>query len=167
MKHRIKVIAVTGTPGTGKTTLSKELSLLMKYGYVDPIKMFGKKVMDGYDNIRRTSIVDPKKLVELLVGLIGKSSEEGLVIDSHMSHFLPSKHVNLCIVTRTNLKTLKRRLEKKGYPEPKVRENLDSEIFEICLTEAAEKGHKLLILDTTRQSPKTLARRAADKIKAL
>ena len=84
-------------------------------------------------------------------------AERGLVIDSHMSHYLPGKYASLCIVTRCSLKKLKKRLELKGYKAEKVRENLDAEIFEVCLQETLEMGHKPLVLDTTKSSPRSLS----------
>ena len=85
-------------------------------------------------------------------------TKKNLVIDSHMSHCIPSKYIDVCIVTKCNLKVLKKRLEKKGYSKEKVRENLDAEIFDVCLTEAEEAGHKLLIVDTTKRSPIEIAK---------
>jgi len=163
----MKLIAITGTPGTGKTTLAKELSLLLRYRYVSQseiVKKGAKGISEGYDKIRRTSIVDPKKFTASVLALVralkaAKSPVKGLVIDSHMSHFLPVKHVDLCIVARcSSLKALKRRLEAKGYSPAKVRENLDAEIFDTCLVEAEEMGHKVLSVDTAGKSPKVVAR---------
>ncbi len=158
------VIAVTGTPGTGKTTLAKELAKQLKFVYVEPFVWFREEIEEGYDDIRRTSIVDSRKMVKLVVKLIKETSAVGHIIDSHMSHFLPIKLVDLCIVTRCNLKTLKKRLEAKGYLEAKVRENLDAEIFEICLTEALEKGHKVIVVDTSTKSPSSIARNVVRKM---
>jgi adenylate kinase len=62
---------------------------------------------------------------------------------------LPKKYVDLCIVTKCGLKTLEKRLKKRGYKKQKIRENLDCEIFDICLNEAKEKGHNIKIIDTT------------------
>lgn len=72
-----------------------------------------------------------------------------LVIDSHLAHHLPKKSVNLCIVTTADLKTIQNRLEKRGYSRVKIRENLDAEIFQVCLNEAKEMGHRPIILDST------------------
>ena len=68
-----------------------------------------------------------------------------------MSHYLPKKYVDLCIVTKCGLKKLKKRLEKRKYNKKKIRENLDCEIFDICLNEAMEKGHKVKIVDTSKK----------------
>lgn len=81
-----------------------------------------------------------------------------LVIDGHLSHFLPHKTVDFCIITKCNLKTLEKRLKNKGYSSKKVRENLDCEIFDTSLNEATELGHKHIIpSDTSSESPSELA----------
>ncbi len=145
----MKTIIVSGTPGTGKTELAKELAKKLNYNYVDVNKLIKENSLsDGYDNKRKCGIVDTEKLARFLVDFIRKS-KYNLVIDSHLAHYIPPKHIDLCIITKCDLKELNKRLGKKGYSSEKIRENLDSEIFEICLSEAAEKGHTILIIDTT------------------
>ena len=145
----MKTVIVSGTPGTGKTELAKALSKKLKYKYLDVNKLIKENSLsDGYDKKKECEIVDTEKLSKFLVDII-KKSKQNLVIDSHLAHYLPSKYIDLCIITKCGLKELKKRLEKKGYNNEKIRENLDSEIFEICLNEAVEKGHTILIIDTT------------------
>ena len=45
---------------------------------------------------------------------------------------------------------LKNRLKKKKYSKDKIRENLDTEIFDVCLNEAKENRHKIIVMDTTK-----------------
>ena len=145
----MKAIIVTGTPGTGKTKVSRKLA--KKSGkYIDVNKILDKyKLKERYDRKRKTWVVDVKKLNKILISLISKSKEK-LIIDSHLSHYLPKKYVSLCIVCKCDLKILKKRLERRGYSKSKIRENMDAEIFDICLNEAKEKGHKIKIVDTTK-----------------
>lgn len=152
------VVIVTGTPGTGKTLLAKELAK-KGFEYVDANKVIEEnKLVESFDKKRDTNVVDEKKLSDAFVKLIKSSKAANIVIDSHMSHCIPAKYVDVCIVTKCGLKVLKKRLEKKGYSKEKVRENLDAEILDICLNEADEAGHKLLIVDTTKRSPKEIAK---------
>ncbi len=147
------IIIVTGTPGTGKTFIAKLIAKELNSKYVDVNKIIDeKKLCDEYDEVRKCRIVDADKLNNALIDLIKKSKEkskENLVIDSHMSHYLPKKYVDLCIVTKCSLKILKERLDKRNYQEEKVRENLDAEIFDNCLVQAEENSHNILIVDTT------------------
>ena len=148
----MEVILVTGTPGTGKTTLAKKLAKEKDYLYIDVNKVIEeKKLENGFDKKRDTKIIDTEKLNAALIKIIGeekKKKSKGIIIDSHMSHYLPKKYATRCIVTKCDLKTLKKRLEERGYSKAKVRENLDAEIFDVCKTEAVEIGHKVEVVYT-------------------
>jgi adenylate kinase len=142
------IIAVSGTPGTGKTTVAKALAKALGYSYVDVKKLIeDRKLGLGYDRKRQCLVVDPKKVNKSLIEVIGNKDS---VVDSHLSHYLPKEHVGLCIITTCKLGELGKRLKKRGYSKGKIRENLDAEIFEVCRCEAAESGHELLVIDTTK-----------------
>jgi len=152
------ILICTGTPGTGKTELSKELAKQLKIKYVDVNKIIDKeKLAESYDENRETLVVDEKKLAKALIAHTKKN--KNMIIDSHMSHELPAKHADWCIITRCDPATLRKRLVRKGYPKEKVQENVDAEILNICLDEAEQKGHKLVVVNTTRQSAKKIAAR--------
>jgi adenylate kinase len=181
----MKVIIITGSVGTGKTTLSKLLARKLNFHYIDVNKIIRKyNISEGYDKKRKTNIVDINKLalikeIKNYKNTIKKNSiissnknisiknkrtfekineknknnkkiKNGIIIDSHLSHYLPKKYVDLCIVTKCNLKVLKNRLKKKKYSKDKIRENLDTEIFDVCLNEAKENRHKIIVMDTTK-----------------
>jgi len=156
----MKVIIVTGTPGTGKTVFAKKLAKHEGYRYVDVNDVVKEhKLSECYDRKRKTKVVDEKKLAKVLEGMIKgfkagkdmagkKTKEKGMVIDSHMSHFINPEYVDICIVMKCGLKTLEKRLKKKGYHKAKIEENIQSEIFDICYVEAVEMGHKVKVVET-------------------
>jgi adenylate kinase len=166
----MKVIAITGTPGTGKSALARELSLLLHYQVIDVASFIKQhRLSDYYDRKRRCYVVDTKKLNKAIIKAINhfktqNKGVKGLIIDSHMSHFLPRQHINLCIVTKCSVNTLKKRLTSKGYSKAKVRENLDAEIFDTCLVEAEQKKHNVLVVDTTEKSAEKTAKIILPKI---
>ena len=80
-----------------------------------------------------------------------KASKKDLVIDSHLSHHLPAKYVDLCYVMKCDLKKLKKRLINRGYSNNKVRENLDAEILQVCLLEALLNKHRVKVVDTSKK----------------
>ena len=145
----MKVIIVSGSVGTGKTTIAKKIAKEKNYKYVDINNLIIKnKLHQGYDKKLKTRLVDTKILNKFLIKLIKNSKEKGLVIDSHFSHYLPSKYVSLCIITKTDLKRLKKRLQKRKYSKAKIDENMESEILDICLVEALENKHKVKVVYT-------------------
>lgn len=152
------ILICTGTPGTGKTELSKELAKQLKMKYVDVNKIIDKeKLAESYDENRETLVVDEKKLAKALAALAKKN--KNMIIDSHMAHEMPPKHVDWCIVTRCDPAVLRKRLVKKGYHKEKVQENIDAEILNICMDEAERKGHKIITVDTTKQSAQKITAR--------
>ncbi|MDP4012985.1 MAG: AAA family ATPase [Candidatus Nanoarchaeia archaeon] len=145
----VKAIVVTGSVCSGKTTVAKKIAKKYKYNYIDVNKLIkDKKLYDGYDKELDSYIVDEDKLVRFLKKLVDESKKK-LVIDSHMGHYLPKKYVEVCIVTKCDLKELKKRLKKRKYKPNKIRQNLDAEIFDTCLVEAKEAGHQVRVIDTT------------------
>ncbi|MBI4440588.1 adenylate kinase family protein [Candidatus Woesearchaeota archaeon] len=143
------IIAVTGTPCTGKTSLATALAKELGYEYVDVAQVIkANHLEESYDEERQCAVVDTEKLVSTVCDMLRKG--KNYVIDSHLSHYLPNTLVDLCIVTKCDLKTLKQRLEDRNYSKYKVRENLDAEIFDVCLVEAMEEQeHEILVVDTT------------------
>ncbi|MBI1934931.1 adenylate kinase family protein [Candidatus Woesearchaeota archaeon] len=151
----MKVIIVSGTPGTGKTTLAKSLFNKLKFHYLDANKIISKyRLSEGYDKKRKTMIVDIKNLngqiIKEMADIKKTKKADGIIIDSHLSHYLPKRLVDFCIITKCDIKELNKRLKKKGFHKEKIKENLQSEIFDICLNEARERGHKLIEVDTTK-----------------
>src|SRR3989344_843297 len=142
------IIIVTGSVASGKTAAARKIAKQKKLRYIDVNKLIkDNKLYSYYNKKDRTYVVDVKKLNKFLVKLIKK--EDNLVLDSHLSHYLPGKYVDLCIVTKCSLKELKRRLEKRKYPAEK-KNNMECEILDVCLVEALENRHKVKIIRTSR-----------------
>lgn len=144
-----KLIVITGSPGVGKSTLAKFLTKKLGFDRLD-LHHYYKRISTSYNRSKQSYDIDYVKFEKLVKEKL-QLSKKGLIIDSHISHLLPRKLVNLCIVlTNSNLKTLEQRLQKRKYSKKKIRENLDAEIFQVCLMEAKEKKHKILVFDTTK-----------------
>lgn len=144
------IICISGTPGTGKTTVAKKLAVKYKFKHIDGYYIIEKyKLSEGTDKKRGCIIVDKKKFSSAVLREC-KEHDVNYIVDSHLSHNLPKKKVVLCVICKCDLKTLKKRLEKRRYSKSKVEENIQAEIFEICLSEAAAKKHKIIIVDTTK-----------------
>jgi len=151
-------IIVTGTPGTGKTEIAKEVARKLKLKYISGYEIIKKeKLSESYDQKRKTDIVDENKFSKALIKIIKK--EKNVIIDSHMSHFLPKKYVGLCIVTKCKIPELKLRMKKRGYNKLKIKENIDAELFDVCFNEAYEFGHDLLIVDTTKKKAEDIVKK--------
>ncbi len=165
--QRPYVIIVTGTPGTGKTTIAQVLADTTGFLYMD-----GKKIIhdhdlaESYDTERQCHIIDQKRFLDTLINMINAyHTEEGLIIDSHLAHEIPPDYADLVIVTTCNRKILKRRMEERGYSEEKINENIEAEIFDTCTIEAQESGHKKIEKVDTTSSIKEQLDRIVQQIK--
>jgi len=146
----MKAIIVTGVPGTGKTTFAKNLAEKYKLAYTDVNQLIAKHNLSvGRDKKRDCEIIDTDTLKRVLEDEI-KDSSSTMVIDSHLSQCIGSEFVKICFVTKCDIRELKKRLEKRGYSKEKVRENLDAEIFDVCLVEANELSHRTEIINTDK-----------------
>lgn len=141
-----KVIIISGTPGVGKSTLAKALAKKVGYGRLN-LHRYYQTISSGYNKNKQTYNINPKKFIGF-VQRKQKLFKTGLIIDSHISHYLPAHMVDLCIVvTCSDLKKLRHRLRRRGYTHKKIEENIQAEIFQVCLLEAQERGHKVVVFD--------------------
>ncbi len=142
------VICVSGSVGSGKTTLSKKLAKSLKSEYFDVTKEIKKnKLSSGYDNEKKCEIVDEKRLIKFLIEKINKS--KNLIIDSIFAHLIPKKYVDLCIITTCDIGVLRDRLKRRKYSSEKIKENVEVEIFDSFVIEAKERKFNLLVVDTS------------------
>ncbi|HIP74298.1 MAG TPA: kinase [Euryarchaeota archaeon] len=137
-------LVITGVPGTGKTSVAEILS--ERTGY--PLITTGDVVKDKY--------VDTRKL---RLKTIWKTKDMGdVIIEGHL--FCEVKlPADLVIVLRTHPEELKRRLEARGYPEKKIRENVLAEILDYCIVKAEQKYDDVWQVDTTGRTPLETAER--------
>lgn len=152
--RKARVIIVTGTPSTGKTTLAKRIEKQYRLTRLDVNAIIkNSKLRDGYDQKNKCWIVDEARFAVALEKIVRekRKKKEKIVIDSHLSHCLNPQLVDLCLVTRCDLDELYRRLKRKQYPKNKIEENMECEIMEVCLQEAYDKKHTLIVVDTTKK----------------
>ncbi|MBI5872208.1 AAA family ATPase [archaeon] len=163
-----RTIIITGTPGTGKTTLAKKLARETGHKYLDLYKFaIDNGLAAGYDKKRKCRIVDEKKLAAKIVGYIKKNKNCSLIIDSHLSHYIPKRYADLCVVAKCGLKELAKRLKRKAYSKKKIRENLDAEIFDVCYEEAKALKHNILVLDTSKTNINKSLKKISSYIKKI
>ena len=136
------LFALTGTPGTGKTSVSAEL------------RSRGYDVIDMNDHIRSHGLLgelDAKRdthevdLDALNDSLQSYRDDPGLhLMDSHLSHFMDCSGI---IVLRCDPDTLCKRLEQRGYNHDKILENVQSEVLDVILCEAMDSDIPVYEID--------------------
>ena len=139
-------ILVTGTPGCGKSTTCELLvRRLPDYTYYN-ISDFARehKCYDGYDEVRKSHIVDEDKLLDELEPLLRKGKS---IVDWHVNDVFPERLIDLVVVLRCDNSILYDRLHKRGYHDSKIEENLDAEIMGVVMQDAAESYAQEIVVE--------------------
>jgi adenylate kinase len=138
-------VAVTGTPGTGKTTATERLDTDLDVVHLNEV-IRAEGLYDEVDEERDSVIADIEAVEERL------GDRDDLVVDSHLAHHLD---VDRVVVLRCHPEEVERRLRERGESAAKAAENAESEALDVILTEAVE-GHgtdAVYEIDTTDRDP--------------
>lgn len=151
-------IAVTGTPGTGKTTATEQLA----DHAIDVDVIHLNDEIKEYElwsdrDAERDSLITDFEAVKSHLG------EWNGILESHLGHHFD---VDRVIVLRCEPAALDRRLQARGDPPQKARENAESEALDVVLSEAVEMHGRQAVyeIDTTDRSPEAVAAEIAAAI---
>ena len=147
-------IVITGTPGTGKSSIAKKLAAQLGLELVDVKRIVRERklaVGSGHE-------VDLRKLAAALRFL---RTKRDYVVEGHLACELRLP-ADFIFVLRTEPRTLRRRLSKRGYGRKKLNENIEAELLDYC-TQRVEQEYrkKPLELDTSKRSPVSSVHRIA------
>jgi len=141
------LVAVTGTPGTGKTSAC---ALLKDVAVIDLRELAEEHAEDfTYDEERGSLEIDPpilKKLIPRGKGIV--------VMEGHVSHLMDP---DIAIVLRCSPKVLRKRLAERGWSDEKLLENVEAEAVDVILIDALSSCESVFEIDTTSMTPKQVA----------
>ena len=161
-----KAIVVVGTPGVGKTTLSRLLAKHYQAKHIDLSSMVREKeLILGVDKERNSLIVDEDRVAKAIEGIVAEHT--GLVIvEGHFADITPRHLVKAALVLRLHPLELEKRLLSLGWSRRKVLENVASEVLDHCLIAAIEAYGEDLVreIDATGKSPEELLKIALEAI---
>ena len=108
-------VLVTGTPGTGKTTLAAQLAERTGFEHINVAELVkARGLHDGYDAEFDTLIMDEDKVCDELEVLLGTG---GKVVDHHSCDFFPERWFDVVAVLQTDNTVLYDRLSARGYAQ--------------------------------------------------
>ncbi len=151
------IILITGTPGTGKTTVSSVLKERLDAHLIAINELvLEKHLYTGVHPQKKYKIVDMEALIKELNFLTQKSNEGDVIIEGHLSHFYEKS--DLVIVLRADPHLLSKRMKSKGWNDSKIDENLEAEALGICSYEAHQiHSGKANEIDTSDISPQQVS----------
>merc|ERR1712226_1536616 len=147
-------ILITGTPGTGKSTLAEELANRTGLNYVN-IGDLAKEneLFEGFDNEYECPVIDEDRVVDELED---RMSQGGNVIDYHGCEFFPERWFDIVFVLRTENGNLFDRLQARGYTGKKLEDNIQCEIFQTILDEAKESYKQEIVHELPSNTPEEM-----------
>jgi adenylate kinase len=142
-------VAVTGTPGTGKSTATELLA-----DEYDVIHLNDR--IKGDDDLWTERDAERDTLVADLDAVRDHLGEWSGVLDSHLAHRFD---VDRVVVLRCHPETIETRLRERGEPDATASENAESEALDVILSEAVgEHGaENVYEIDATDRDPAAVA----------
>lgn len=153
------LMILTGTPGTGKSSVAKQLQSTYNIPILEINKIVKEKEFFlGYNHHRDTLIIDKIAVNDYLIKSLAEL--EVVLVVGHYVEFPALRTASLVFVLRCNPTILRKRLQERGYFQVKINENIDAEIMQVCLEEvrAFFRDATVLEFDTTTKSMQEIAR---------
>jgi len=142
-------VAVTGTPGTGKTTATEHLTADFEVVHLNRV-IRDQGLTTGHDDERDTLIADLDAVESWLDG------RADAVVESHLAHEFDADRV---VVLRCAPDVIERRLRERGESAESARENAESEALDVILSHAVQNhgADSVYEIETTDRSPESVA----------
>ena len=153
-------VAVTGTPGTGKTTATELLGTDGDVIHLNEV-IESADLSEGFDEERGSVVADLDAVADWLddqAGHDGRDATDAFLFESHLAHHFDADRV---VVLRAHPDAISDRLRERGEDEAKIAENAESEALDVILSEAvASHGtDSVYEIDTTERDPAAVAER--------
>jgi adenylate kinase len=151
-----RVILITGTPATGKTTLAQKLAIQLNAKHIN-LTDFAKQenLITKQDKQRDTAVINETKMRKKLTEII-TTTQTDIIIDGHYAAAVtPKTQTTHIFILRRHPAQLQQTMQQRGYNPAKQNENIQAEILDVILTETLQKQAKQKIcqLDTTNKTP--------------
>ncbi|CAB3403723.1 unnamed protein product [Caenorhabditis bovis] len=149
-------ILITGSPGTGKSTLSQQVAEKLGFDYIEIGKVVREnQLFDSFDEQYDCYVLDEDKLLDHIQDRMD-SDDGGVVVDYHGCDFFPERWFDIVIVLRCPNNILYDRLAARGYADFKIKENIECEIFGSLAEEARDSYDNEIVHEMQSQTPEQM-----------
>ncbi|HLC79865.1 MAG TPA: adenylate kinase family protein [archaeon] len=137
-------IAITGTPGVGKTAVAKRLSQFYNWTVLNEREFALREGIGEFDSDTNELVVPLEKLQKSLNKFLAK--QQNAIIEGHLICEIKAKF-DLVVVLRLNPERLEFRLEQRGYGPEKIQDNVFCEGIDYCLKHAKRNYPKIKVFE--------------------
>lgn len=144
-------ILITGTPGTGKSTVSQQVCGELGLRHID-VGEFARdrNLLSDHNSDFNFHYMHEDAVLDALEPIM---TDGGVVLDHHSSDWFPERWIQIVVVLRASTEALYDRLEARGYAKPKLDENMQAEIMQVCRDEAIDSYPKAKVLELDNSLP--------------
>ncbi|KAJ1904975.1 factor activating pos9 [Tieghemiomyces parasiticus] len=152
--RKLPNILITGTPGTGKTTMAELAAIKTGLHHIDVSALVkAEGLHEGHDTEFDTYILDEDKLLDALEIIVAPG---GKIIDFHTCEIFPERWFDLVLVLGTDNTTLYDRLAERGYSQRKIQENVECEIMQVVQQAAGESYQPEIVVNLESTTPEQM-----------
>lgn len=138
-------ILITGTPGVGKTTLAREVATELGLQHIE-VGAFARErnLFADHDDEREAYFMHEDAVLDELEPIMANG---GVILEHHSCDWYPERWIQMVFVLRCATETLYDRLEARRYPRQKLQENMEAEIMQVILDEAARSYPRVELVE--------------------
>jgi adenylate kinase len=140
------LLVITGTPGTGKSTLAKVLSEKLSLSILSVSQfVIERKLYTDYDELRKSYVIDEDRLVDALRDELKKGN---VIVETIYPSVI--ENPDLVVLLRKDPRILYKELINRGWSELKSAENAMSEAIGYVASEAWDTFVNVCEIDVTK-----------------
>lgn len=141
-------LAITGTPGVGKTSVSKMLGKNLKSKVLNEKEFALEKGLGKWDSEEDELVVPLEKLKNALNKML--KTEKNVIIEGHMLCEI-ALDIDFIVLITLDPELLEERLGARRYPAPKIQDNVFCEGIDYCKKHVSRKYPKKKIIEVGSQ----------------
>jgi len=171
-RGRCRVIAISGTPGVGKSTVATTLARVLGTDAIDlSALVVRERLYIEYDSERKSYVIDEdnvkRRVGEEVASCGGREGSGYVVVEGHYAEIVDDRDLEILVVLRMDPRELIRRLCARGWDKRKSLENGEAEYIGVCIGNAISEHpiEKICEIDATNRDPGDIAAEILEAIK--